>query len=139
MTTPINYQDAEGALSREVVRLESLVVLRDALRDIGSSKQASDEAGKRLEAALAAETAAQAELEKIQLRVAAACASADVEVAKAQGAAETVRLQAQNAAAAIIAAAETKAAKIVSDSEVKTADARKRAQLLADAIQQAGT
>jgi hypothetical protein len=138
MTTPINYQDAEGALSRELVRLDSLTTLRDALREVGSMQQSADEAGKRLEAARAAEAEAQADLEKIQQRVDDAKAAADVEIATAQAAGDAELTRAKNAAAAIIAGAEAKAAKIVADAETQTADARKRAQVLSDAIAQAG-
>jgi hypothetical protein len=139
MTTTINFQDAEGALSRELVRLDSLVVLRDALQNIGSLQQAADEAAKRMEEAKAAEATAQSDLEKIQLRVANAQAAADVEVAKAEQAADVVLTKAKVSAAAIVAGAEATAAKIISDAEVSTADARKRAQVLSDAIKQAGS
>jgi hypothetical protein len=122
-----------------LVRLESLIVLRDALRESGSLQQASDESGKRLEAALAAETAAQAELEKIQLRVADAQAAADVEVATASAAADTLLTKAKVAAAAIIAGANSDAAKIIENAKNQTAESTRRAQVLADAIKAAGS
>jgi hypothetical protein len=137
MTTP-NYQDAEGALSREVVRLESLIVLRDALREVGSMQQAADEAARRLEAARAAEETAQSDLEKIQLRVADAKAAADVEIAKAEQAADVVLTKAKVSASAIVANAEATAAKIISDAEAKTSAARKTAAALSEAIKAAG-
>jgi hypothetical protein len=135
----INFQDAEGALSRELVRLDSLGVLRDALREMGSMQQAADEAGRRLDEARAAETAAQSDLASIQRSLDTAKASAATEIAEAEQAAEGVRLQSQVAASAIIAGAKAEATKIISDAEVKTADARKRAQVLSDAIKQAGS
>jgi hypothetical protein len=135
--TTIDFTSAQNALDRELVRLETLGTLRDALRSAGGLQQASDEAGKRLEAALAAETAAQSDLEKIQLRVAAAQAAADVEIAKAEQAGDAVLTQAKVAAAAIVAGAKAEAAKIISEAEISTADARKRAAALSEAIAKA--
>jgi len=135
----IDFTSAQNALDRELVRLETLVTLRDALKDIGGLAQALDEAGKRLEAARAEEAAAQADLEAIKQRVADAQAAADVEIATASAAADIVLTKAKVAAAAIVAGAEATAAQIVTDAEVKTADARKRAQVLSEAIKQAGT
>ena len=133
----IDWTSAQGALDRELIRLEALRTLRDAVQIAGGLQQTADESGKRLEEAKAAEAAAQTELDAIQRRVDAARASADVEVAKAQGAAEAVRLQAQNAAAAIVETAKTKAAQVVADAEAKTADARKTAAALSEAIAKA--
>jgi hypothetical protein len=135
----IDFQSAEGALSRELVRLEALANLRDALREAGSLQQATSEAKMRMDAARTDEAKAQRDLADIQQRVAAAQKVADVDIAKAEQAAEGVRLQAQVASAAIVEAAKTKAAQIISDAETQTADARKRAAALSDAIKAAGS
>ena len=46
-----DYTSAQATLDRELVRLDALGNLRDALKDIGGLSQAADEAGKRLDAA----------------------------------------------------------------------------------------
>jgi dsDNA-specific endonuclease/ATPase MutS2 len=135
----IDFQSAQGALDRELVRLDALSNLRDALKDIGGLSQAADEARKRLDEARAAEAAAQSDLEKIQQQVDAAKARAASEIAEAQAAADDVLTKAKVAAAAIVSGAKAEAAKIISDAETQTADARKRAKALSDAIAQAGT
>jgi hypothetical protein len=136
--TTIDFTSAQNALDRELVRLESLTVLRDAVRDIGGLQQSAAEAQTRMAAARTDEAAAQASLEKIQLRVADAQAAADVEIAKAEQAADGVRLRAEVAGQAIVEAAKTKAAQIISDAETQTADARARAQVLSDALKAVG-
>jgi hypothetical protein len=133
------YADAENALSKEIVRLEGLIGLRDILRDVGSLEQAANEARTRLESARLNEAAAQAELDAIQRRVESAKAAAASEIAEAQGSADSVLTQAKVAASAIVAGAKAEAAKIISEAEISTADARKRAQVLSDAIKQAGS
>jgi uncharacterized protein YaiI (UPF0178 family) len=139
MTTTIDWTSAQGALDRELIRLESLRTLRDAVQIAGGLQQTADESGKRLEAAQAAEAEAQADLEKIQQQVDAARSAADLEIAKASAAGDVVLTQAKVAASAIIAGAKAEAAKIISDAEIQTADARKRAQVLSAAIAQAGS
>jgi hypothetical protein len=132
-----SFQSAENALTNEITRMQGIIDARDVLREIGTLRQAADEAGKRMEAARVAEATAQADLEKIQLRVANAQAAADVEVAKAEQAADVVLTKSKVAGAAIIEAAKSQAAKILADAETKTADARARAAALSDAIAKA--
>jgi hypothetical protein len=133
----IDFQSAQNALDRELVRLETLGTLRDALRSAGGLQQASDESGKRLEAALAAETEAQKRLEALSLRVADAQSAAAVEVAKAEQAADVVLTKAKVSAAAIVAGANAESARILAETETKTAAARKTAAALSDAIAKA--
>jgi hypothetical protein len=134
-----SFQSAENALTNEITRMQGIIDARDVLREIGTLRQAADESAKRLEAALAAEKEAQAELDDIQQRVAAARTAADIDIAKASAAGDTELTKARVAAAAIVEKARIDAAQIVSDAKSQTADSVRRAAVLAEAIKQAGT
>jgi hypothetical protein len=134
-----DFTSAEGALSRELVRFEGLTALRDVFTNLGSLQQATTEAQTRADAARAAEAAAQSDLAEILRQVSEAKAAAATAIAEAQASVAAVLAKANDDAAAIVAAAREQADKIISDAANATADSKRRAQLLADAIQQAGT
>ena len=134
-----DFTSAQSALDQELARHAAVANLRDAFREIGGLQQAADEAGKRLDAARAAETIAQADLVAIQKQVADARAAADVDIATASAAADDVLTKAKVAAAAIVAGARTEAERIVADARSQTADSVRRAAVLADAIKAVGS
>jgi F0F1-type ATP synthase membrane subunit b/b' len=133
--TTIDFQSAQSALDRELVRLESLGVLRDALREVGGLQQAADEAGKRLDAARAAEASAKADLAAIELQV----ENAKAEIIQAQAAADDLITKAKVAGAAIEARARAEAERIVADAKTQSEQTTRRAAVLADAIRAAAT
>ena len=129
------YADAENALGKEIVRLEGLIALRDVVREIGSLEGAGSEESARLESARIDEAAAKADLVSIRQQV----SDAAIKISEAQAAAEDVLTKAKVAASAIVAGAKAEAAKILADAESATVESRRRAQVLSEAIRQAGT
>lgn len=129
----IDFQSAEGVLTRELTRTEALASLRNALREVGSLQQAASETETRIERVRAEEVAAQASLAQIRQQA----ADEKAKIAEARAAAEGVLAKANEEASRLIAAAKSQAAEIVAAAEAQTADARARAKVLTDAIQKA--
>jgi hypothetical protein len=133
-----NFQLAENAIANEITRLQGLIDARDALRELGSLEQAIGEAGVRMEAARKDEAAAQAQLDALKQKVAAAKADSAAQIAAAKADVEAVRTKAQADADKIIADARKEAGRIVADAERATSESKRRAQVLSDALKVAG-
>lgn len=134
--TAAAYANAESAIAQELVRLDGLYAARDILREIGSLEQAVNESRARAVSARADEAAAQDELKSTLQKVVDAQTAAATEIAEAQNSVAAVRARAAADADAIRAEATAAAEAIVASAEAATADSRRRAQILNEAIAQ---